>query len=138
MPLEPSSVALRDYLEQKIGALQILVNERDARYASQFVAAEKAVNTALASAQEAVRKAETSTEKRFDSVNEFRSALSDQTKSFLPRSEYDSRHTDLERRIGKLEEANAARSGVDTTVLQERQQRNVASGQNLYIVAFVI
>ena len=41
------------------------------------------------SAAEAVRKAEAATEKRFESVNEFRAQLADQTSAFLPREVFD-------------------------------------------------
>jgi hypothetical protein len=42
---------------------------------------------ALASAQQAVLKAEAAAERRFESVNEFRSTLSDQQRNLMPRSE---------------------------------------------------
>lgn len=45
------------------------------------------VALALSSAEKAVTKAETATEKRFDSVNEFRQQLNDQAASFMPRTE---------------------------------------------------
>jgi formate-dependent nitrite reductase cytochrome c552 subunit len=52
-----------------------------------FEAQEKAVAAALAAAKEAVAKAEAAAEKRFDSVNEFRAQLKDQTGTFIPRTE---------------------------------------------------
>lgn len=52
-----------------------------------LIAAEKAVNAALAASEKAVIKAETASEKRFENVNEFRAALSDQQRLFMPRSE---------------------------------------------------
>jgi hypothetical protein len=52
-----------------------------------FEAQEKAVQAALASADRAVAKAEMAAERRFDSVNEFRSTLSDQARLLMPRSE---------------------------------------------------
>jgi hypothetical protein len=42
---------------------------------------------ALASAKEAVTKAEVANEKRFDSVNEFRNTLADQQRALIPRAE---------------------------------------------------
>ncbi|MBN2118518.1 MAG: hypothetical protein JW730_18235 [Anaerolineales bacterium] len=44
--------------------------------------------SALQAADRAVTKAEAANEKRFESVNEFRAALSDQQRSFIPRSEF--------------------------------------------------
>lgn len=54
-----------------------------------FDAQEKAVQSALASADRAVAKAESASDKRFDGVNEFRSSLNDQTRTLMPRSEYE-------------------------------------------------
>src|ERR1700730_3038561 len=53
-----------------------------------FNANEKATAMALASAKEAVAKAEAASEKRFESVNEFRGQLRDQAASFITRDEY--------------------------------------------------
>jgi hypothetical protein len=52
-----------------------------------FAQQEKAVEAALAAAEKAVSKAEDAAEKRFESVNEFRQTLSDQTATFLTRKE---------------------------------------------------
>ncbi len=46
-----------------------------------------AVDTALGAADRAVAKAETATDKRFESVNEFRATLSDLQSAFIPRLE---------------------------------------------------
>lgn len=53
-----------------------------------FNATEKATSAALAAAKEAVVKAEAASERRFDSVNEFRGQLKDQAASFITRDEY--------------------------------------------------
>jgi len=66
-----------------------LLVERDRQYAQRFDAQEKAVAAALAAAEKAVTKAEIAAEKRFDSVNEFRSALADQQSSFARKTEVD-------------------------------------------------
>lgn len=67
--------------------LESMMASRDKAVDTALIAAEKAVAAALAAAKEAVAKAETASEKRFESVNEFRKTLSDQTASFIPRSE---------------------------------------------------
>lgn len=65
---------------------------------------------ALAAADKAVSKAETATEKRFESVDEFRQTLSDQTKSLVSKVEFDAvrdisavRIADLASRLDKTE-----------------------------------
>ena len=71
--------------------------------------AEKSV-IALAASDKAILKAEVAVEKRFESVNEFRQTLSDQTKSFISRVEFDAlrntnatRIVDLSSRLDKIE-----------------------------------
>jgi hypothetical protein len=58
--------------------------------ATAMVAQEKAVLAAMAAAEKAVTKAETAVEKRFESVNEFRKTLSDQTSTFITRDRFES------------------------------------------------
>lgn len=75
-----------------------VLTEQDRRYEARFVASEqavttsfsaqeKAINAALAAQQAAVNKAELASDKRFESVNEFRSQLGDQARTFMPRTE---------------------------------------------------
>jgi len=65
---------------------------------------------ALAASDKAILKAEVAVEKRFESVNEFRQTLSDQTKSFISRVEFDAlrntnatRIIDLSSRLDRIE-----------------------------------
>lgn len=67
-----------------------------------FTDQDKAVQAALLAAKEAVIKAETATEKRFEATNEFRGQLADQTATLLPRAEYTSNHKALEDKIDAL------------------------------------
>lgn len=67
--------------------------------ATAMVAQEKAVLAAMAAAEKAVTKAEIAAEKRFESVNEFRKTLSDQTASFLTRTEYNAQHNALNEKV---------------------------------------
>lgn len=76
--------------------LQALMVEADKRNQQRFEAQEKAVTAALQAQKEAVIKAETAAERRFESVNEFRQQLSDQAVTFMPRRE-------AEQRLGVLE-----------------------------------
>lgn len=81
---------------------EALNEERDERNKQRFEAQEKAVNSALIAAKEAVTKAETAAEKRFDSVNEFRGQLKDQASTLMPRTETESRLNGLEDKIGSI------------------------------------
>jgi len=75
-----------------------LINANDVKYNQRFEASQNAINTALAAQQKAmetaltsqklaVDKAETAAEKRFESVNEFRSVLTSQQGTLMPRPE---------------------------------------------------
>jgi hypothetical protein len=65
-------------------------------------AAKEGVNAAMASAEKAILKAETATEKRFDSVNEFRQAMRDQQENFASKSETNMRIEDLTKRLDRV------------------------------------
>ena len=84
--------------------LEAVMSERDRYYISQIQALKEAVSSALISADKALSKAETASEKRFDSVNEFRAALSDNSANFVQRDAYEERHRALESRLTSLDE----------------------------------
>lgn len=87
-------VSLRQYVDQRL-----------ADY-------DRAVQAALASAEKAITKADIATEKRFESVNEFRATLADQQNTFLSRPEYDANHKNLSDRVSALETFRYESSGV--------------------------
>ncbi len=76
-----------------------IINERDKYYNQRFVDSEKSVSAALAAADKATAKAETSSDKRFDGVNEFRSTLKDQQINLVTRNEVEVRFKALEDKI---------------------------------------
>jgi len=67
-----------------------------------FAAQKEAINAALAAADRAVSKAELATEKRFESVNEFRGTLDNQQRTLIPRSEVDVLVKGLDEKISNL------------------------------------
>ena len=77
-------VSLKDYVESIVGAL------------------EKNIHNRLEQMDKAVCKSECATDKRFESVNEFRAQLGDQARTFLPRQEYEQAHNNLADRIEEL------------------------------------
>ena len=95
-----------------------LMNERNARYEDRFKAMDEKTSLALAASEKAVTKAEAATEKRFDSVNEFRKTLSDQAATFLARPEaeakfkgYDEKLDDVKKEIAGLRESRSEIGG---------------------------
>lgn len=87
--------ALRDMLDERYQtqtkALDAAFLAQQTAMATAFSVADQAVQAALLAAEKAVSKAETAAERRFESVNEFRAQLSDQTQTFMPRAEADAR-----------------------------------------------
>lgn len=109
---------LKIYHDEKIASLKERYD--DLRQADQIalqaalVAQEKAVAAALTAAKEAVLKAETAAEKRFESVNEFRQSLADQTATLLPRTEYDTAHKSVVEKIDGLTDRMNRKDGQST------------------------
>lgn len=108
------------YFERVINELRTQLNER---YDTQTkaieaarLAAEKAVEAALSAAEQAVAKAEIASDKRFESVNEFRAQLGDQARTFMGRDESISRHE----RTTEMIAGQTARYETETRLLRER------------------
>ncbi len=90
-----------------------LIEGNDKRYEERFITSQKALElglaaakseiaAALAAADRAVQKAEAATEKRFESVNEFRGTLDNQQRTLIPRSEVDVLVSGLNEKISQL------------------------------------
>jgi hypothetical protein len=88
---------LQDELDRRFGSIQLQVDQR-------FAAADKATGIAMTASEKAVDRAQEASEKRFDGVNEFRKALSDQTGTFIPRAEYDSRLRGVDEHASRSDE----------------------------------
>jgi len=98
-----------------------IINEHDRQYQQRFEAQEKALAAALSSAKEAVDKANAASEKRFDSVNEFRNSLKDQASAFLPRPEYAASQKQLSDQISAIQSTQVPRSEHETRCHSEAQ-----------------
>jgi hypothetical protein len=129
---------LKELMQTKFEATKNIADERDRRYEDRFTAMDEKTSLALTSSEKAVTKAETATEKRFDSVNEFRGSLKDQAATLLPRVEADTRfHTldskleDLKADIANLRESRSGGEGKD-----KAGQHNMAT--TLSIAALLI
>jgi hypothetical protein len=113
-----------------VEALRKLLDERDRRYEDRFTAMDTAVT-----------KAEVATEKRFDSMNEFRGTLSDQAATLMPRAEalsrfkgYDEQISELKNDVGLLRE-NQSRSGGKESA---GEQASAKSDWNVGIVIAIV
>lgn len=82
-------VDLKDLIKSQIDNIMTLISANDKSYNQRFDNVIQATQSALAAADRAVNKAETASEKRFEGINEFRGALSDQQKTLVTRTEID-------------------------------------------------
>jgi hypothetical protein len=118
-------------IKAKLGAIKETIRLNGSKYQVQFGALEAALNaqlvalrenTALAfsASEKAIQKAEAATEKRFESVNEFRKTLTDQTATFMPRAQTEALLANLNEKIGdlvaRIERNEGRSSGVDRTI----------------------
>jgi hypothetical protein len=88
--------------EMRIHALEMLIDAKLTTLRTIIdLHAEKSV-TLLASSDRAISKAEVATEKRFESVNEFRQTLSDQTKTFISKVEFEALRDTANTRISGM------------------------------------
>lgn len=97
---------LIDQLNKRIDSLTDLMTER-------FANAKEQVANALESSNRAIQKADLATEKRFEGVNEFRAALTDQNREFVRQVEYDTGHANL---TDKVDVLSASVISVESTV----------------------
>lgn len=113
-----TDVSLREYLMAQIDAVEKLSDQR-------FEAMKEQVAAAFASSQRAIDKADEATEKRFEGVNEFRAALSDQATRFVT--------TDTLHALGdKLEAAiNRNREDLDNLATRIDLREGQVSGSRL-------
>ena len=133
---------LGQHMDQRLDDLIIRLDER-------HLAQQGAVTAALASAEKAVAKAETANEKRFENVNEFRAALSDQTATLLTRTEYETAHEAVVEkinisldRISALELRLTSRldigEGSTSGQFLARTERRLDLGQLIAVVAVIV
>lgn len=113
------------YFERVIAEYRTQLDER---YATQtkaldaaFAAAKEAVTAALAAAETAVAKAEAAADRRFESVNEFRGQLNDQSRTFISRDESLSRHDRTTEAMSEM----AKRQENDMRQIRERIDRDL-------------
>jgi hypothetical protein len=89
---EAGEITLREYIDLCIKAEHAAIQSVKDAAAARADAQDKAVNAALTTTQAAIMKAESATEKRFESVNEFRGSLGDQARTLMPRAESEALH----------------------------------------------
>jgi hypothetical protein len=88
--------------------IERLLGEMDRRIDGRFEAAERAVGTAMASAEKAVLKSEAASSERFAGVNEFRQTVTDITNTKIDRGEAEQRFLSLEKTVAEHQDRTTA------------------------------
>lgn len=117
--------ALQAELDRRFDAMQLQMDQRftssEQAVKDALIAADKAVQAALKSAETAVNKAEVAAEKRFESVNEFRQTLTDQTASFVTQDRYDGLAQQVTSLNSRVDNMAGSEIGVRASQLDSRQ-----------------
>jgi len=105
-------------MNEEIAALQKIMDERDRRYEDRFKAMDEKTSLALTASEKAVTKAELATEKRFDSVNEFRDTLRDQAATLMPRNESEAKFAAINEKFEDMKKAGTTQHnwGINTAI----------------------
>ena len=96
---------LREHITNQIGQINAALTSADKLEVARIGAVQRELTAAQESAATAVSKQEAATERRFESVNEFRAQLATQTQSFMPREVADAQISEIRNKT----EANADR-----------------------------
>jgi hypothetical protein len=78
-----TDVSLREFVAAQLATIIALIENIEKQTDMRFDAMDRQVKAAFESSQRAIDKADEATEKRFEGVNEFRAALSDQATRFV-------------------------------------------------------
>ncbi len=122
-------VELRDFilriLDERDKRYSQLADEREKRYEQRHEADQEAVSAALQAAKEAVTVAAEQTKLWQSASNEWRGAMQDRERMFLPRPEYDAAHKQVTDRLDEITRqviANMSRQEIEAQFKALREQ----------------
>jgi len=118
-------------IDHRIEATKILVSER-------VDAVRREATVLLAASEKAISKSEGASERRFDSVNEFRKQLSDQAIHFMPREVAESKIDDLRRNADtRMDELRAQMADLQRRIDQSAGESAGSARSISYMLAGV-
>lgn len=94
-----------------------------------LAASDKAISAAMLASKEAIMKAEAAADKRYDSLNELRSAMLDQQKNFAPATGTEFQFKSLGDRVTELKEALVGRIDSCDKSIAAQRTKDEAKGQ---------
>jgi pyruvate-formate lyase len=119
-------------LAERIRGVEKVGDERDRRYEQRFLAQEQAAKIAIDAANKALDKADSATANRFESVNEFRQTLTDQTATFMPRPEITTFLNSLKGEM--LTKADQSDRQISEIKKEQADQALIRASQNRYFL----
>jgi hypothetical protein len=119
-------------LAERIRGVEKVGDERDRRYEQRFLAQEQAAKIAIDAANKALDKADSATANRFESVNEFRQTLTDQTATFMPRPEITTLLNSLKGEM--LTKADQSDRQISEIKKEQADQALIRASQNRYFL----
>jgi hypothetical protein len=123
---------------EKHAQLLTVIAGNDRRYEERFASLKSENIQALSAADRAVQKAEMATEKRFESVNEFRGTLDQQQRTLIPRSEVAVLVEGLNEKIGNLTKVVDELKAIVSALQAERQGIKGGWGYAAAVFALVL
>jgi len=123
----PNGPSLREYTETRFNLLIEQMKNMGNRFDEQLREIDVRYSQRFQAQMEAVSKADQASERRFDSVNEFRQTLTDQTATFLQKNEWVQSNIALSDRISKVENLVAGREGKYSGVQENKNEAHSAT-----------
>lgn len=114
--IEEGDERLREHIASQYRQIQDALESAEKLEVARIAAVLERTNLISESSAEAIRKAEASTERRFEGVNEFRAQLAEQATKFMPRETADTR-------FAALQDALDQRAGTNAAKIETLQQR---------------
>lgn len=153
--VEKDALANKNYLLSQIAILEAkmvghcsLDVERQHSIEDKFKGIEKTISTAIenrektteavfSTIKDTIEETKIASDKRFEGVNEFRKALSDQTNTFLPRAEYTSRHDALGEKLTAVTSRMDRMEAVKTGSQEQRTKLNEVVPWIIAVLSFI-
>jgi len=90
---------LKVYVESRLNQIAAEMEVQKVAYSNYIDAVRTEMTAAFLSSEKAIAKAESASDRRFESVNEFRAQLTDQATKFMPRAESEARHAAMAEKL---------------------------------------
>lgn len=129
---------LREHIQNQVEQINAALTSVEEKAIIRQEGTQQQIDNRFHYTETAVAKAEANNEKRFASVNEFRSQLSDQVTTFLPREVAEAQLEELRKAMSTVHSRLDLIQGHGTGETETRSRQQVSIGQLIGIVSLVI